>query len=68
MAYGRTNAGISGASEDFEIAALSNLAESPSYGGRIEALVGDDNYIYAGGWDNETIRKYNKQKWGVIKK
>jgi hypothetical protein len=68
MAYGRANAGISGASEDFEIAAFSELGQSSTYGGNILALVEDDNYIYAGGETTRTIKRYNKQKWGVIKK
>jgi hypothetical protein len=68
MAYGRANAGTIGVSEDFEIAALSNLGGSLNYGGTIRTLAEDDNYIYAGGETTQTIRKYNKQKWGVIKK
>ena len=35
------------------------IAESPSYGGTIQSIVVDGNYIYAGGETTQTIRKYN---------
>jgi len=66
MAYGRTNAGTNGASEDFEIAALSKMGTSPDYGVIIRALAEDENYIYAGGATTKTIRKYNKSDLSYV--
>jgi len=45
---------------DTDIDITKIMRESDDYGGTICAIAVDDNYVYVGGWDTQTVKKLNK--------
>ena len=50
----------------FEKNVIHPIDESLDYGGTIRALAIDDDYVYAGGFDIQRVRKYRKSDMSYV--